>query len=76
MEQLCKKLRFKYRSDYFSNPSLSSFNLALEAAVYEEEVQQLEDVTLPQDSVLDEKISGFLDDIDEEFGTVSELFID
>lgn len=66
-----KIFRFKYESDFFPNPSLASFYSNLEALVYDEEVQVSEDNSIPRCEEHDQKIQDFLDDIEEEFGTVS-----
>lgn len=71
MEKMCKRLRFIYLSECFTNPSLASFHSNLEALVYEEEVAEIDDVTVPRCEEQDEKIEAVLYDIDEEFGTVS-----
>lgn len=70
MERICKKLRFKYHHDLFANPMLASFYTNLEALVYDEEVEEAKDVTLPPCDDQDKKLSEFVDDIAEEFGTV------
>lgn len=70
MEKICKKLRFKYDPKVFANPMLASFYSNLEALVYEEEVQEYEDATVPPLEGQDKKIYEFIDAITEEFGTV------
>lgn len=69
-ESVCKKLAFKFRPDMFCNPSLQSFYTNLEALVYDESANEIEDLTLPEYSVQDPKIEPFLQEIEEEFGTV------
>lgn len=54
----------------FSNPSLQSFCTHLEASVYDEELKEIEDLTLPDLNSQDKKIEPFLEQIDEEFGQV------
>lgn len=57
----------------FCNPSLQSFYSNLEATVYDEEVKNVKDLTLPDLSRQDEKVLAFLHQIDEEFGSVSSV---
>lgn len=71
MEKMCKKLRFKYRPEAFSNPALQSFYANLEALVYDEGVRDIVDLTMPEKHVQDEKIERLIEDIEEEFGIVS-----
>lgn len=71
-EKMCKKLRFKYRPETFANPALQSFFTNLEALVYDEDVKEIVDLTLPEYHVQDEKIEPFLQDIEEQFGIVSQ----
>lgn len=71
MEKMCKKLRFQYRPEAFSNPALQSFYANLEAQVYDEEVKEIEDLTMPEYHVQDEKIEHLIQDIEDEFGIVS-----
>lgn len=71
MEKVCKKLRFKYHQNFFANPMLTSFYANLEALVYEEEVVESKDVTVPPYEDQDKKLSEFVDAITEEFGTVT-----
>lgn len=49
---------------------LTSFYSNLEALVYEEEVVETKDVTVPPTDDQDKKILEFVDAITEEFGTV------
>lgn len=71
LENVCKKLRFKYQSNLFANPMLASFYSNLEALVYDEEAQETDDVTIPQYENHDQKIQEFIDAIAEEFGMVN-----
>lgn len=50
---------------------LAAFYSNLEALVYEEEVEESEDVTKPPTDDQDKKIFEFVDAITEEFGTVT-----
>lgn len=50
---------------------LESFYTNLEALVYDEEVKEIEDLTLPKLSMQDEKLDPFLEEIEEQFGSVS-----
>lgn len=70
MEKICKKFRFTYNPDLFANPMLTSFYSNLEALVYEEEVEETQDVTVPPYDDQDKKIFELIDAITEEFGTV------
>lgn len=70
LERLCRKLRFEYQPNIFSNPMLESFYANLEALVYDEEVAEIKDLTLPDLEVQDPRIAPFLEQIDEEFGQV------
>lgn len=70
-ESICKKLRFKYRPEDFVNPMLATFYSNLEALVYDEEAQEVNDLTLPPYEKQDTKIQKFVDHIEEEFGAVS-----
>lgn len=70
-KDLCKKLRFKFQPEQFGNPTLQAFYKNLEALVYDEEPDPLEDLTMPDLDRIDPKIDPFLGRIDEEFGTVS-----
>lgn len=54
----------------FANPALQSFYTNLEALVYDEAAKEIEDLTLPDCTVQDPKVEQFLDEIEEEFGTV------
>lgn len=49
---------------------LASFYSNLEALVYDEVAEAVDDVTLPQCDVHDKKIEEFIDAIAEEFGSV------
>lgn len=71
MENVCKKLRFKYQPGQFSNPTLQTFYKNLEALVYDEQAQPITDLTLPDYERQDAKIEPFMDQIIEEFGEVS-----
>lgn len=61
----------KFKLVAFGNPMLESFYANLEALAYEEEVKEIEDVTLPDLERIDPKIEPFLGQIEEEFGPVS-----
>lgn len=74
LEKMCKRLRFKYRPEQFDNPSLQSFFTNLEALVYDEEAKEINDLTMPDLSIQDSKIEPFLQQIEEEFGTVFQMF--
>lgn len=71
LEKICKKLRFRYQYETFSNPMLESFYANLEALVYDEEVKEIVDLSLPDLERLNEKLGPFLEQINEEFGPVS-----
>lgn len=71
LTKLCKKLRFKYDHNSFINPSLASFYTNLEALAYEEEVNEVNDLSLPDCKHQDNKIQNFLHEIEEEFEAVS-----
>lgn len=71
-ENLCKKLRLKFHGvKMFSDPVLQSFYTNLEAAVYDEEAEDVDDLTSPNIPMQDEKVAPFLSQIEEEFGSVS-----
>lgn len=70
-EKMCKKLRFGYNVQTFCNPSIQSFYTNLEATVYDEEVEDVEDLTLPNLPHQDEKLGPFLGQVTEKFGSVS-----
>lgn len=70
LEKLCKKLRFSYDVQMFCNPSLQSFYTNLESTVYDEEPKPVEDLTLPDLERQDRKVQAFLEQINEEFGSV------
>lgn len=73
-EKMSKKLRFKYRPEDFDNPSLHSFFTNLEALVYDEEAKEIVDLTMPEYELQDQKIEPFLQEIENEFGTVCILW--
>lgn len=70
LEKLCKKLRVEYNVQKVFNPSLQSFYTNLESAVYDEEPKPVEDWTLPDLELHDQEVQPFLEQIDEEFGSV------
>lgn len=74
LEKICKKLKFKYNNQTFSNPALNAFFANLEAIVYDEEVQEMEDLTMPDLNFLDATIECFVPSIEKEFGSVSGNF--
>lgn len=71
LEKLCKKLKFTYHYESFSNPALQSFYANLEATVYDEEMKEINDLSIPNLEWQDKKIDPFLHSFDEEFGSVS-----
>lgn len=73
---ICKKLRCNYSPDNFANPLLQVFHSTLESLVFNEEKVEVDDLTVPNTAVQDEKISSFIDPLDNLFGKVSFIFHD
>ncbi|KAG4073284.1 hypothetical protein HA402_008630 [Bradysia odoriphaga] len=68
MKKLVKKLKFNYKPDTFENPFQRTFYANLEALVFEEEGEVIEDSTMPDITFQDGKIQPIVDELIGIFG--------
>uniref|UniRef100_A0A8C5QHA1 DNA helicase n=1 Tax=Leptobrachium leishanense TaxID=445787 RepID=A0A8C5QHA1_9ANUR len=63
MKEIVQKMRFKYRSDSFENPSLQQHFRNLEALALDMiEPEPIEDLTLPKVEMIDTRLGALVDD--------------